>query len=271
MKRILVCLLAVALFCSAVQAYIITFDAPAELRAGVPIEVTGTTNFPDGTQFDIILYKAQFTTPAVIDRRMIIVDPGKNFSASFPTTNLEAGTYKIEIQFLKDPGSSLGSSSVIMRQVSLIDRSGEIVLKAPVDQTLEEALLIEGYIPNIGVATITLRIDGPRGFTIPGRHIRTTTTLAGKDGHFSEKIAITEPGNYYVSVNDAKGFITQIRYSVTAAPLVSTTPTPEETGTGGPGGEETPAIPATPATPLAPAVIIGSLAAAAAIAAWKRQ
>ncbi|KUG14734.1 hypothetical protein ASZ90_015618 [hydrocarbon metagenome] len=270
MKRILVCLLAVALLCSAVQAYIITFDAPAELRAGVPIEVTGTTNFPDGTQFDLILYKAQFTTPAVIDRRMIIVDPGKNFSASFPTTNLEAGSYKIEIQFLKDPGSSLGSSSVIMRQVNLIDRSSEIVLKAPQNQTLGEALLIEGYIPNIGVATITLRVDGPKGFTIPDRHIRTTTTLAGKDGHFSEKIAVTEPGNYYVSVYDAKGFITQIRYSVTATPPVSTTPRPEETGTMEPRDEETPRIPATPTIPLAPFVIFGGLAAAAAVAARKK-
>ena len=270
MKRILACLLAAAFLCTAVQAYIITFDAPVELRAGVPIEVTGTTNFPDGTQFDIILYKAQFTTPAVIDRRMIIVDPGKNFSASFPTTNLEAGAYKIEIQFLKDPGSSLGSSSVIMRQVSLIDRSGEIVLKAPVDQTLEEALLIEGYIPNIGVATITLRIDGPGGFTIPDRNIRTTTTLAGKDGHFSEKIAVTEPGNYYVSFSDAKGFITQIRYPVTSASPGSTTPIPEEIGSGEPRDEETPRIPATPIIPLAPFVIIGGLAAAAAVAARKK-
>jgi len=271
MKRILVCLLAVTLLCSAVQAYIITFDAPAELRAGVPIEVTGTTNFPDGTQFDLVLYRAQTTTPVVIDRRMIIVDPAKSFSASFPTSNLPAGAYKIEIQFLKDPGSSLGSSSVIMRQVNLIDRSGEIVLKAPVDQTLGEALLIEGYIPNIGVATITLRVDGPKGFTLPDRNIRTTTTLAGKDGHFSEKIAVTEPGNYYVSFSDAKGFITQIRYPVTSASPVTATATPEETGTGGPGGEETPAIPATPIIPLAPIVIIGSLAAAAAIVAWKRQ
>jgi len=270
MKRILVCLLAVALLCSAVQAYIITFDAPAELRAGVPIEVTGTTNFPDGTQFDLVLYRAQTTTPAIIDRRMIIVDPGKNFSASFPTSNLPAGAYKIELQFLKDPGSSLGSSSVIMRQVSLIDRSSEIVLKAPQNQTLEEALLIEGHIPNIGVATITLRIDGPRGFTIPDRHIRTTTTLAGKDGHFSEKIAVTEPGNYYVSFSDAKGFITQIRYPVTSASPGSTTPLPEETGTMEPFDEETPRIPATPTIPLTPFVIVGGLAAAVAVAARKK-
>lgn len=269
MMRILSFLLAAVFLCAAVQAYIITFDAPAELRAGVPIEVTGTTNFPDGTQFDLILYKAQFTTPAVIDRRMFIVDPGKNFSASFPTSTLEAGTYKIEIQFLKDPGSSLGSSSVTMRQVNLIDRSSEIVLRAPVDQVLGEALLIEGYIPKIGVATITLRVDGPRGFTLPDRNIRTTTTLAGKDGHFSERVAVTDPGNYYVSFSDAKGFISQVRYSVTSAPLVPATTSPEETGIGEPGEEETAAIPATPATPLAPAVIIGSLAAAAAVAARK--
>lgn len=270
MKCVPVSLFVLALLCGGVQAYVISFDAPAELRAGVPLEVTGTTNFPDGTQFDIILYKAQFTTPAVVGRRMIIVDAEKDFSASFPTTDLEAGPYKIEIKFLKDPGSSLGSSSVTMRQVTLIDRSGEIVLTASRDQTIDEALLVAGYIPNLGVATITLQIDGPRGFTLHDRHVRTTTTLAGKDGYFSEKIVVTDPGNYYVSVYDAKGFISQIRYSVTSGPVVPATTIPEETGTPEPGEDATPSIPLTPSLPLTPVVIFGSLVAATAIAARKK-
>ena len=55
--RIIPALLFLALLSGAAQAYIVTFDAPAENLAGAPIEVTGSTTFPAGTQFDLILYK----------------------------------------------------------------------------------------------------------------------------------------------------------------------------------------------------------------------
>ena len=263
-KRIILALLTLALLFGAVQAYVVTIDAPAELQAGAPLEVTGTTTFPAGTQFDIILYRTQFTSPELVDRRMIVVDESKTFDASFPTTNLPAGQYKVEVQFLQDPGSSLGSSSVTLKLVNLIDRSGEIVLTVPKDQNLDEALVIEGYIPDIGVATLTLKIDGPKGYSLPDQNIRTTTTLGSKDGYFSKKVDVTEPGNYYVNVYDSKGFITQLRYSVTDSPAVTAT-TPE-----------TPGVPATtlpPSPGLAAPVagMIAGLAAVAAIVAWKRK
>ena len=186
-KRIILALLSLALLFGAVQAYVVTIDAPAELQAGAPLEVTGTTTFPAGTQFDIILYRTQFTTPELVDRRMIVVDESKTFDASFPTTNLPAGQYKVEVQFLQDPGSSLGSSSETLKLVNLIDRSGEIVLTVPKEQKLDEALVIGGYIPDIGVATITMKIDGPKGYSLPDQNVRTTTTLGSKDGYFFKK------------------------------------------------------------------------------------
>jgi len=263
-KRIIFSLLFLALMTGAAQAYIVTFDAPAELQAGAPIEVTGSTTFPVGTQFDLILYKTQFSTPEIIDRRMIVVDESKTFDASFSTTSLPAGMYKIEVHFLQDPGSSLGSSSVIIREVRLIDRSSEIVLTVPKEQDLQDALLIEGYIPNIGVATITLDIDGPKGYSLPNQNVRTTTTLGSKDGHFSKKVNVTDPGNYYVNVYDAKGFIAQLRYSVSASP--SGTPTVLETfepqgTTQAPG----------PGLSVPVAGMLAGLVAAAAIVAKKRR
>jgi hypothetical protein len=263
-KRIIVALLSFALLIGAVQAYVVTIDAPEEIRAGAPLEVTGNTTFPVATQFDIILYRSQFTTPELIDRRMIIVDESKAFDASFPTTNLPAGQYKVEVQFLQDPGSSLGSSSVTVRLVQLIDRSGEIVLTVPKNQTLNEALVIEGYIPDIGVATITMKIDGPKGYSLPQQNIRTTTTLGSKDGYFSKKVDVTEPGNYYVNVYDAKGFITQLRYSVTSAPEVTAT-------SPGTFGTESTSLPPSPGLSVPVAGMIAGLALAAALVAWKRR
>ena len=263
-KRCIVLLLSLALLIGAVQAYVVTIDAPAEIQAGAPLEVTGTTTFPVGTQFDIILYRIQFTTPEIVDRRMIVVDDTKAFDASFPTTTLPAGQYKVEVQFLEDPGSSLGSSSVTLLLVNLIDRSGEIVLTVPKEQTLDEALLIEGYIPDIGVATIMMKIDGPKGFSLPEQSIRTTTTLGSKDGQFSKKVNVTDPGNYYVNVYDAKGYITQLKYSVTESPGV--------TGTI-PSTTEIPATspPQTPGMPVPLAGMIAGFGLAAALVSWKRR
>jgi hypothetical protein len=263
-KRIIVALLSLVLFIGAVQAYVITIDAPAEIQAGAPIEVTGNTTFPVGTQFDIILYQVQFTTPSLVDRRMIIVDDSKSFDASFPTTNLPAGPYKIEVQFLQDPGASLGSSSVTLKEVSLIDRSGEVVLTVPKDQKLKDALFIEGYISNLGIATITLKIDGPKGYSLPSQNIRTTTLPGSKDGHFSKKIDVAEPGNYYVNIYDSKGFVTQLRYSVTDSSEGQATP-PETSGT-----QATP-FPTSPGLSVPLGGMMAGLALAAALVAWKRR
>lgn len=237
MRRILFSLLSVAFICGVVQGYVLFLDAPTEIRAGAPLIVNGTTTFPAGTQFDIVLYKIQFTTPEELARRMIIVDESKAFDASFPTTGLEAGPYKVEIQFLHDPGSKLGSDSVTLKQVQIIDRSGEIFLTTPRDQNLGQALLIEGYIPDLGVATITLKISGPDGFSLPPQNIRTTTKPGKIDGHFSYSIPVEIPGNYYVEIYDREGFMATIKYSVE----------PPVPATSGVSGTETPAV--TPTLP----------------------
>ncbi len=214
MRRILFSLLSAVLVCGVVQGYVLFLDAPGEIRAGTPLMVNGTTTFPVGTQFDIVLYKLQFTAPEELARRMIIIDESKDFDATFPTTGLQAGRYKVEIQFLEDPGSKLGSDSVTLKQVEIIDRSGEIFLTAPLDQILGQALLIEGYIPKIGVATITLKISGPDGFSLPPQNIRTTTKSGGIDGYFSYSIPVEVPGNYYVEIYDREGFMATMKYSV---------------------------------------------------------
>ena len=214
MRRILFSLLSLVLFCGVVQGYVLVLDAPTEIQAGVPLMVNGTTTFPVGTQFDIVFYKIQFTAPEELARRMIIVDESKAFDASFPTTGLEAGQYKVETQFLQDPGSKLGSDSITLKQVEIIDRSGEFFLTAPRDQTLGQALVIEGYITDLGVATITLKISGPDGFSLPPQNIRTTTKPGKIDGYFSYTIPVEEPGNYYVEIYDQEGFMATIKYSV---------------------------------------------------------
>jgi len=265
MRRVLFFLLSIALLCGAVQGYVLFIGAPEELRAGAPLQVSGNTTFPAGTQFDIVLYKLQFTNPQEIGRRMIVVDESKAFYASFPTTGLEAGQYKVEVQFLQDPGSKLGSDSVTLQEVEIIDRSGEIFLTAPRDQVLGEALRIEGYITDLGVATITLRISGPAGFSLPDQYIRTTTQPGKIDGWFSYRVPVTEPGNYYVEIYDQQGFMTTIKYTVVRPVPATTAPAGTETGPGEPQQTSPSAVP----FPLA--ALAAGLAGAAGICAVKRR
>jgi hypothetical protein len=242
MKRILLALLAFIFLCGAANAYMLVIDAPDELQAGVPLLVTGNTTFPSGTQFDIILYKVQFTTPEEVARRVIIVDPSKTFSASFATTSLSPGQYKVEVEFVDTLASTkLGSGSTTVRVVDLVDRSNEIFLTVPANQTLPDALRIEGYIPGFGVATLTMDISGPGGLSLQDQYVRTSTELGKDAGIFAKKVNVTEPGNYYVNFYDRKGFITQVVYSVTSPGPA--TPTPEVTGQATPVPIVTPVIP----------------------------
>jgi len=196
------------------QAYLITIDTPAEVQAGAPLVVTGTTTFPAGTLIDIVLYPTEFSVPSEIARRTVVVDETKSFIVTFPTTDLQAGQYKVEAQVAPDLTSSLGSGSVLWKLVQVIDRSKEIILTVPKDQNIRDALMIEGNIVNSGVTTIRLEIAGPKDFTIPPVNIRTTTQMGQKDGHFSTKVNVTDPGNYYVSFYDPKGFMATIKFSV---------------------------------------------------------
>lgn len=228
----LLCLLFLA---GSAQAYVLTISAPAEIRAGAPLEISGATTFPVGTQFDLVIYRLQPTTPEEVGRKIIIVDESKSFQESFPTSGMRSGDYKVEARFLTDPGSKLGSDSVTTRVFRITDRSGEIVLTVPTDQVLGEALRIEGYIPKAGVTTITLKVSGPQGAVLPPQDIRTTTRTGKDEGYFSRTIPVAERGNYYVDFYDVRGFMATVKFMVDIPPEVTSiaspaiTQPPEET------------------------------------------
>jgi hypothetical protein len=214
MKRIGLVTILLFLLVAGAQAYLITIDTPVEVQAGAPLVVTGTTTFPVGTLIDIVLYPTEFSVPSEIARKTVVVDGTKSFTVSFPTTDLQAGQYKVEVQVAPDLTGSLGSGSVLWKLVQVIDRSNEIILTVPKDQNIREALMIEGDIVNSGVTTIRLEITGPKDFSIPPVNVRTTTQMGQRDGHFSTKVNVTDPGNYYVSFYDPKGFMATIKFSV---------------------------------------------------------
>jgi len=234
MKSIIFSLLCILCLAQGVFAYELVIDAPAQVRVGAPIVVSGNTTFPVGTGFDLVLYKIQTTAPESISQKSIVVDDSKSFEATFPTIGLDPGKYKIEVRFPTDPGSKLSSGSVTMRLVDVTDRSGEIVITSPKNQVLGEALRIEGYVPRAGVVTLTMKVSGPQGAVIPPEDIRTTTVLGKEDGFFTKTVPVNEKGNYYVDFSDSKGYITTVKFTVeepagaTVSPTIRTPELPLE-------------------------------------------
>ncbi len=248
----LLCILCIV---EGVFAYELFLEAPGEVRAGAPLEVTGTTTFPVGTEFDLVLYHLQTTVPEPVAQKGIVIGDSRSFEASFPTMGLSPGNYKLEVRFRADPGSKLSSSSVITRLVRVTDRSGEIVITSDLDQVVGDALRIEGYVPKAGVVTLTMKVTGPQGAAVPPQEIRTSTVLGKDDGFFSRTVPVSEKGNYYVEFSDVKGYITTVKFTVDepqGTPGVPTGATPETT--------ETSRLPETPAvSPFPVACCLGGL------------
>ncbi len=264
MKKIGLFILIISLLVVGVQGYVVTIDGPANVQAGAPLVITGETTFPVGTQMDVVFYKVQSTTPAELERKIVVVDDTKSFIVPFNTNGLLAGQYKVEVQFPANPGTTVSSGSTTVKILNIVDRSGEIHLTVSKDQAMNEALLLEGYIPGIAISTINIKITGPKGFVVPPLDIRTTTLPGKTDGMFSKKVTVTDPGNYYVSFSDPKGYIGTIKFSVyepETTPLVTTQP---ETTV---PVSETPS----PKAPLSGMVLVAGLLAAGAVAVMTRK
>lgn len=277
----LLIVLALAAGTGTAGAYVFRLDAPEELQAGAPLLVSGNSTLPPGTQFDIVLYSLIYNTPEQVGERVIVADESKSFETSFATNGLQAGPYKVEVRFYdKTLKNRLGSGSVTVRQVNLVDRSSEIFLTIPREQTMDWALLIEGYLPGSGPVTIRLKVNGPDGFSIPDQTIRTTTDLGRTDGHFSKKVNVTMPGNYFVDFYDPDGFVAQIVYTVNSSGTIpgtepTTTPAvppvtiaPSETATVS-SPVTVPSL--TRSTPFPLAAVIAGLVLAGIFAAGKRR
>lgn len=263
MKSAVILLLCIFCLAGSVQAYVLTISAPKEITAGAPLEVTGDTTFPVGTQFDIVIYKLQPATPQEVARKMVIIDESKSFQLAFPTTGLGAGNYKAEVKFPLDPGQKLSSDSVTLTTFTILDRSGEIVLTVDTEQELGEALRIEGYIPKAGVTTITLKVSGPQGAVVPPQDVRTTTRMGKDEGYFTKTIKVEERGNYYVDFYDIRGFMATITFMVDPPSTATPSPTIETVNT-------TADVPVLPRASAPLAGCLGGILGAAAIV-WYAQ
>ena len=205
---VLVCL---ALMVAGVQAYEIMLDTPTSVQSGSPLLVNGTTNLPTGIGLDIVLWNADYH-PIEIDRKHIVIehsDDTARFSVTFNTTGLPKGVYKVEVPNIQE-FSFLGSS-VTIRPVIVIDRSDEIVIAPPLKKEFDGTLTVAGNGARMINSAVNIMVTGLNGSFFFGPVDVNTDYM----GSFSETLRIPGAGDYHVRISDARGFITNITYSVT--------------------------------------------------------
>ena len=229
MKRIAFVLLIMAALTIPATAYILTFEVPSTIYMGEDIYIEGSSTIPAGTTMQLALYQ-QKGTITELERNTITIQDDGYWSTSFETSDLDAGTYKIEVppQYTEN----LGSSSVFYQMFEIIDRSSEIVITSPSEQKYNGYLDISGRSTTREDRGIQLLVEGPYGIVFPKQWISTDDY-----GYFSESVPIETEGSFEASFYDNEGLIAVVNFEVipgaiTPPTTTSSTATPTEGGSG---------------------------------------
>jgi len=225
---------------ASVSAYYLTLEAPSEIRVGEPVNVTGTTNVPPPDRIDIV-FSQSINIPVEVSRKSCeITEKGDNtFNATFDTSGLEKGNYKIEAMSQTQRDFSAGSKN--LRVVKLIDRSDIIRFSSPSYQEFEGVLLIEARIQDYDDNAIQMEVKKGEKTIFGPESVPVSRSLV------TYELPIEEPGHYSVVFNDYKGYIGTYPVQVgeetqekpATDPVVTETENPKPTPTDEPTSEPT--------------------------------
>jgi len=268
MKRILLIALCLACFVGTVSAYGLYIYCPESIQTGLPLKCSIDSNLPAGNTFDLVLYYSQYTSTEISSQAVTIQEDHNTQYRLFETEGLPGGMYKVEVQNLKRGEEGLSSDSVTYKLVTVLDRSGDITITAPVTQILEEALRIEGSVRKLSNEGVQIEVRGPEGRIFGPSYIGTKTEIKDDSGVFTYRVPVTNPGIYEVSFSDTKGFIGIKKFTVAEPPTPEQTPIPTTIPpTTLPPTTVPTTIPPTTQSPLSPVLVIGALGMAGLLAA----
>ncbi|MDT8357662.1 MAG: hypothetical protein RQ758_04070 [Methanomicrobiaceae archaeon] len=227
MRTFILALFGLLILVSAGSAYYINFDAPDSLAAGEPLNITGESTLPPGFSTELVLYRL---SPSVREmaRETITIQEDGSWSLIIDTTGYAAGRYKFEIAekaYWEDGEYRVyeyGSGSDTLHTFTIVDRSGELTISAPLSQRYDGTLQLAGKVAGLGDAGVKITVEGPSGTVFGPQYIQTD-----KEGRFSREIAIEEGGAFQVRFEDRKGFIHTVTFTVTgyATPTETAAPT----------------------------------------------
>jgi hypothetical protein len=261
MKRIILialCLMCIAGTASAYQLYL---SCPESVQAGLPLKCSIDSNLPAGTTFDIALYQSGYTATAISRQPVTIQDNQATQYKLFDTKGLPGGQYKVEIQSLGSYESKLSSDSITLQLPKLIDRSADITITSPMTQTTDEALRIEGSIVKAGNDGVEIQVRGPDGVVFGPQWVGTKIIIQSGAGVFTQRVAVTSPGEYDVTFRDTKSYVGVVTFNVPAPVTTSPTTIPTTTPvlTTRPPTTVPTTLPAPTPSPLSPVSVVAAL------------
>ena len=266
MKRIILlalCLICIVGTCSAYQLYL---SCPDSVQVGIPLKCSIDSNLPAGTTFDVVFYMSQYTATPIDSKTVTIQEHAVDMSAPtmyllFETKGLAGGQYKVEAEFDGSEGGKLSDDSDTWQLTELLDRSGDITITSPMSQPISEALRIEGSITKLGNEGVELEVRGPDGRIFGPQYIGTKENQRDGSGVFTQKVTVTQPGEYDVYFADVDGFIGIKTFSVqgTATATPTSVPTTSVITTRSPTTVPTP-LPTTTKSPLSFLPVAAALA-----------
>jgi hypothetical protein len=264
MQKILPLSLMISLFLiGSVSAYGIVLSCPTQITVGQALKCNISSDYPPGTSFDLVFYQAQYTSTEIARAPLVIQGTSAPIYKLFDTTGLKGGTYKVEVQFT-GPHTDPRSNSTLGLIVQLIDRSGDITITSPVNQTLDNALLISGSIANEGNSGVQLKVTGENTGQVvfSQQYIRTSNTLGSGAGVFSQQVTVSKPDDYDAQFSDANGLIGTVTFHViSSVPFQTATRVPvtvQRTTTTAVTAAPTP-VPTPTKSPVPVAVVLGAL------------
>jgi len=263
MKRIILlalCLICIVGTCSAYQLYL---SCPDSVQVGIPLKCSIDSNLPAGTTFDVVFYLSQYTATPIDSKTVTIQEHAVDMSAPtiyllFETKGLAGGQYKVEAEFDGSEGGKLSDDSDTWQLTELLDRSGDITITSPMSQPISEALRIEGSITKLGNEGVELEVRGPDGRIFGPQYIGTKENQRDGSGVFTQKVTVTQPGEYDVYFADADGFIGIKTFTVQAPATTTPVPTTAVITTRSPTTVPTP-LPTTTQSPLSLLPVIAAL------------
>jgi len=223
MKKIPVVILFSLLLIGTASAYMVSVDAPTTLTKGDVLTANGTSNIPAGVRLDVALFSPYSGNQ--YQKNTVVIQPNGQFNTTFQTTDLLSGDYKVEV--LENKEYPIGSSAVVRKVVTIVDRSGEATVTAPLSQTFNGSLLVSGMAKNLKAASILVTVTG-QGSTIFGPQY----ILTDEKGAFQTLVPITAAGTYTLILADNAGTISQTAITVGNGTASVQTTTASVNGTG---------------------------------------
>ncbi|MDR2855086.1 MAG: hypothetical protein LBV40_02875 [Methanomicrobiales archaeon] len=213
--RILLIISIMLALCSCASAYYLYLDSPTNLRLGEEIYVEGSTNTPPPDVIHIVLSHVS-TAPVEVARFSVPIEERGDFTfnATFDTSELEAGRYRIE--GIADSRRNFSGDSRILRVLTLEDRTNEITLVGQREQWVSDVLKVAGSIRDFKDSSVSFELK-KEGETVFG-----PTQVPVTYGKFDYNIPISEPGTYMLSISDYRGLVGVYQYILNTEDTVGT-------------------------------------------------